>query len=302
MRVSPLFLRRGDLPLSETVEFGSKAAADRFRDDYEEYVCPVDDDRRLKTVALVSDAPEHVLDRAHVEAASGRSERASGAGQVELTDAEKDRLGPFSGNNSYRKAAAVKGIMRAEGVDDWTSYYDETLSVDEHRDLAERAAQSGGGGRRLDAEDSTDDRLGRAEAAMSEECDHARDHCQHGDPDACEFLSEACGYDDEEVARILDDQDGSGEREIEGEAAGALGRAWQGYKAGIARLERELEDALEAKRNAEQAAAAINAIRADHGQDPIELERLEELSDRLAAEGATAHDAEGHTETQETTT
>ncbi|MDH5019043.1 hypothetical protein [Halobacterium rubrum] len=276
-------------------------AANAFRDDYEEYVCPVDDDKRRKTVALVSDPPEHVLDRAHVEAASGRSERASGAGQIELTDAEKDRLGPFTGDNSYRKAAAAKAIFREEGVDDWTSYYDETLTVDEHRDLAERAARDGGGGRRLDAEDSADDRLGRAEKAMGEECDHARDHCQHGDPDACEFLSEACGYDDEEVASILDDADASTEQEIEGEAAGALGRAWQGYKAAIARLAAELDDALEAKQNAEQAAAAINAIRADHGQEPIELERLEELSDRLAAEGDTAHDAEGHTERQNTT-
>jgi len=247
-------------------------------------------------VALVSDTPEHVLDRAHVEAASGRSERAEGAGQVELTDAEKDRLGPFTGDNSYRKAAAAKGIFRDAGVDDWTSHYDETLTVDEHRDLAKRAARDGGGGRRLDAEDSADDRLGRAEAAMGEECDHARDHCQHGDPDACEFLSEACGYDEDEVADILDDDDGDQE-EIEGETAGALGRAWQGYKAAIAQLTRELDDALEAKRNAEQAAAAINAIRAEHGQEPIELERLEELSDRLAAEGETAHDPEGHTET-----
>jgi len=276
-------------------------AANAFRDDYEEYICPVDDDKRRKTVALVSDTPEHVLDRAHVEAASGRSERASGAGQVELTDTEKDQLGPFTGNNFYRKAAAAKALFRDAGVDDWTSYYDETLTVDEHRDLAERAARDGGGGRRLDAEDSADDRLGRAEKAMGQECDHARDHCQHGDPDACEFLSEACGYDDEEVASILDDSDASGEQEIEGEAAGALGRAWQGYKAGIARLAAEIEDALEAKRNAEQAAAAINAIRADHGQEPIGLERLEDLSDRLAAEGETAHDAEGHTERQNTT-
>ena len=272
-------------------------AANAFRDDYEEYICPGDDDKRRKTVALVSDAPEHVLDRAHVEAASGRSERDEGAGQAELTDAEKKRLGPFSGNNSYRKAAAAKAIFRDEGVDDWTSYYDETLTVDEHRDLAERAARDGGGGRRLDAEDSADDRLGRAEKAMGEECDHARDHCEHGDPDACEFLTDACDYDPDEVASILDDEDASGEQEIEGEAAGALGRAWQGYKAGIARLAAELDDAMEAKRNAEQAAAAINAIRADHGQEPIELERLEELSDRLVAEGETAHDAEGHTET-----
>ncbi|MCD2202756.1 hypothetical protein [Halobacterium sp. KA-6] len=133
---------------------------------------------------------------------------------------------------------------------------------------------------------------------MGEECDHARDHCEHGDPDACEFLSDACGYDDEEVAAILDENDPDSEQDIEGEAAGALGRAWQGYKAAIARLAQEIDDALEAKRNAEQAAAAINAIRADHGQEPIELERLEELSDRLAVEGEHAHDAEGHTETQ----
>jgi len=297
LRLSRLVLPRGDSSLSETVEFGSKAAADRFREEYEESVCPDDDDRRRKTVAFVSDAPDWLLDRAEVEAASGRSERGGDGGQVELTDSEKKRVGPFEGENNYRKAAAVKGIMLDAGVDDWTSYYDETLTVDEHRDLAERAAQDGGGGRRLDAEDSTDERLGRAEAAMGEECDHARDHCQHGDPDACEFLTNACDYDEDEVARILDDSDASGEQEIEGEAAGALARSWQGYKAGIARLERELEDALEAKWNAEQAAAAINAIRAEHGQDPIELERLEELSDRLAAEGETSHEAEGHTET-----
>jgi hypothetical protein len=283
--------------VSTTVEFGSMATAEEYREQHHEYICPVDDDRRRKTVAFVDDTPDWLLDRAQVEAASSRSERGGDGGQVELTDAEKDRVGPFTGANNYRKAAAAKGVLLDAGVDDWTSYYDETLTVDEHRDLAERAVRDGGGGRRLDTEDSADDRLGRAEKAMGQECDHARDHCQHGDPDACEFLTDACGYDDEEVASILDDADASGEQEIEGEAAGALGRAWQGYKAAISQLARELDDALEAKRNAEQAAAAINAIRADYGQDPIELERLEELSDRLAAEGDTAHDAEGHTET-----
>lgn len=283
--------------MSIEVEFGSMETADEYRDEHEEYICPIDDDARQKTVAFVSDTPDWLLDRAQVEAASGRDERTSDGGQVELTDAEKNRVGPFEGANNYRKAAAVKGLMLNVGVDDWTSYYDPTLTVDEHRDLADRAARDGGGGRRLDAEDSTDERLGRAEAAMGGECDHARDHCEHGDPDACEFLTDACGYDDDEVARILDEDDADTEQDIEGEAAGALGRAWQGYKAAISRLAQEIEDAMEAKRNAEQAAAAINAIRADHGQEPIELERLEELSDRLAVEGERAHDAEGHTET-----
>jgi hypothetical protein len=284
--------------VSIEIEFGSKETADEYRREHDEWVCPVDDDARLKTVAFVSDAPDWLIEQAEVEAASGRSERASGGGQAELTDAEKNRVGPFTGSNNYRKAAAVKGVMLDAAVDDWTSYYDPTLTVDEHRDLAERAKREGGG-RRLDQQESVDDRLGRAEAAVSQECDHARDHCEHGDPDACEFLRDACGYDDEDIETILDGEQAT-EEEISGEAAGALGRAWQGYKAAIARLGREIEDALEAKEHAEQAAAAINAIRADHGQDPIELERLEELSDRLAVEGETAHDAQGHVEQQAT--
>ena len=282
--------------MSQTIEFGSKQTADRYREEHSEDVCPVDDDRRLKRVAFVSDAPGWLIEQAEVEAASGRSERANSGGQTELTKGEKDRLGPFTGQNNYRLAAAVKGVLLDAGVDDWTAHHDPTLSVDEHRDVAERAAREGGG-RRLDAEDSTDDRLGRTEAAMAEGCDLARDLCEDRDPDACEFLQEACDYDADEVARILDEDGADVEEEITGPAAGALGRAWQGYKAGIARLERAIEDALEAKRHAEGAAAAINAIRGDHGQDPITLERLEELSDRPASEGEQAHDAEGHTET-----
>jgi len=282
--------------LSQTIEFGSKQTADEYREEHSEHVCPVDDDRRLKTVAFVSDAPGWLIEQAEVEAASGRSERTSGDGQAELTKGEKDRLGPFTGQNNYRKAAAAKGVLLDAGVDDWEAHYDPTLTVDEHRGLAKKAAQDGGG-RRLDSEDNADDRLQQAEKAAGEGCDHARDHCEHGDPDACEFLQEACGYDSEEVAGILE-EDAATEEEITGPAAGALGRAWQGYKAGIARLERAIEDALEAKRNAEQAAAAINAIRGEHGQEPIELERLEELSDRLAVEGEQAHDAEGHVEQQ----
>lgn len=120
--------------------------ADAYRRDHDEWVCPIDDDERRKTVAFVSDTPDWLLDRAQVEAASSRDERTADGGQVELTDSEKDRLGPFTGSNNYRKAAAVKGVMLDAGVDDWTSYYDATLTVDEHRDLADRAARDGGGG------------------------------------------------------------------------------------------------------------------------------------------------------------
>ena len=129
--------------MSQTIEFGSKQTADEYREEYSECVCPVDDDRRLKTVAFVSDAPGWLIEQAEVEAASGRSERANSGGQTELTKGEKDRLGPFTGQNNYRKAAAVKGVLLDAGVDDWTAHYDPTLSVDEHRDVAERAAREG---------------------------------------------------------------------------------------------------------------------------------------------------------------
>jgi hypothetical protein len=50
--------------MSITVEFGSKAAADQYRDDYEEYICPVDDERQPKTVVFVSDRSDWLLNQA----------------------------------------------------------------------------------------------------------------------------------------------------------------------------------------------------------------------------------------------
>jgi len=248
--------------VSENYEFGSKDAADAFRDEYADYVCPIDDDKRLKTVAVVSDAPDWLHDRASVGAGAGRAEH-GGPGQVELTKTEKNRLGPFTGSNNILKARSAKAIFLDHGVDDWTSYYDPDLTVDEHRELAERAREEGGG-RRLDAEDDAADHLDRAEAAMGEECEHARDHCEHGDPDACEFLHDACGMSDDEVAAILDDQEGDPAKgDLPGPVYGALKRLWTQYNAGLS--------------NAKQAAGGINEIRVQYGQDAM---AFEELGDR----------------------
>ena len=45
---------------------------------------------------------------------------------------------------------------------DWLSHYDPTLTVDEHRELLDRAAREQRGGRRMDSEDSAAVRAGRA--------------------------------------------------------------------------------------------------------------------------------------------
>jgi hypothetical protein len=261
-----------------TVEFGSKAEADAFRDEHANAVAE-GDDRRLKTVALVEDAPQRVLDEAAVRAGAGRADRGGRGGQIELTDVEKERVGPFDGSNNYRKAAAVKGLMRDAGVDDWSSFYDPMLSVDEHREIAERAAREEGG-QRMDAETDVDEHLADVESAMGEQCDHARDHCRHGEPEACEFLQESCGFDEEQVEEILtnDDQpESSDDQQITGAAAGALRRAWQGYSAGSNRAISEIADAQEAVANAAEAIEAINAIRQANGQEPItEWDNLQE--------------------------
>lgn len=263
--------------LSELVEFGSKATADTFREEYSDYICPVDDDRRLKTVAFTSDTPEYVLERAEAEAAGGRAERAKGAGQVPLTDAEKERVGPFSPPNNLLKARSVKGIMLDYGVGDWTAHYDPSLSVDEHRTVAKRVAggeqqpeellmtqrRSGGEHRDRDPDEKhvEESRARSMERGVGEQCDHAQDHCEHGDPEACEFLTKACGMSDEQVAAILSDAEGDPAKgELPGEAYGALKQLWDAFRANINQSKRT--------------AAGINEIRQQFGQDPLEFDEL----------------------------
>ncbi|WP_248299408.1 hypothetical protein [Halorhabdus amylolytica] len=272
--------------MSPTVEFGSKAVADTYRDEHPDHICP-DDDARLKTVTFRSGTPEWLLDQAERDAMDERAERETSTGQVGLSDAEKDEIDFSVGNASVPHARAVKAIARDEGVDDWLSYYDPTLVVDEHREVMRRAAREGGG-RRLDSEDSALERAGRAaRAAEAEECDHAAGHCRHGDPDACEFLTDACGYDPDEVDDLLADADDRHDDEPEqqqltGKQAGAYSRALGGYRAALASL-RELTDAVRTqRRHAEQAWAAMAAIREDTGQDVEKPQELHALLESLA--------------------
>lgn len=241
--------------MTERIEYGTKAAADQARDKHVDWLCS-EDDKRLKTVAFSSDTPEHVLEQERLQAQEGRGERSEGAGQVALSDHEKDQIDWSEGRASVPHARSVKGIAAAEGVDDWMAYYDPTLTVDEHRDVMERAARESG--RQTDTEDVEQRAAEAAKAAQSEQCDHARDHCKRGDPDACEFLTEACGFEDEEVDAILDDGE-----EIPGRISGALSQLWTRYQIGLA--------------NAKEAAAAINEINRQYDRD---LTTFEELGDR----------------------
>ena len=269
--------------MTEYVEFASKDVADSYRDDHAEHLC-TDDDRRLKTVAFSSDTPEHVLERARREADDGRGERETDAGQVDLSDHELEEIDFSEARASVPHAKSVKGIAASEGVDDWLAHYDPTLTVDEHREVMERAARDGGG-RRMDSEDSATERAGRAaRTAQSEECDHAAGHCRHGDPEACEFLTDVCGYEEDEVQSLLGDvpdQDDTDQDDLPGEALGALKRSWSGYVGAVDTLESALDDARDAWENSQRAARAINEIREAHGQEPLHFEELEKQQARF---------------------
>lgn len=266
--------------MSFKVEFGTLQEANDYRKMLDEYVCPVDDDRRLKTVAFVEDTPDEIRQEVEAVAAAGRAERQGDGGQASLTDGERDRVDWSRDGANVPKYRAIKGIAIDAGVDDWLAYVDPTLTVDEHREVMKRAA-SDDQGARMDAERTDEQRAADlVQQHGGGDCDHARGHCEHGDADACEFLRSECGLEEDELAALLDEPD-AGDEEIDGAAAGALKRSWQGYKGAISALDELLEDVSDEWEEAQRAAKAINSIRAGHGQDALHFEELEERQARL---------------------
>jgi len=284
--------------MTERVEFGSKELADQYREDHEEHLCS-EDDARLRTVAFSDDVPEDVLEQARLKAQEGRAEREAESVTASLTPGERERIseaGGFDRTTSIFNWRSAKGVFAREGaVDQFDAAIGSLTDYDDPAEGAEdwiasakeadarQGTQSISGGARDEGVQEAQEQRTIAEQsrrAQAKQCDHARGHCKHGDPEACEFLRDACGLEDEEIEQLLDG-DSFEESEIAGKAAGALKRSWEGYKGGISDLDEALEQAREAWRHAQQAARAINEIREAHGQDPIHFDRLEELQAEL---------------------
>ncbi|MFC7069501.1 hypothetical protein [Halobaculum lipolyticum] len=279
--------------MSIGIEFGEKAAADRFREEYADHVCPIDDDRRMRTVHFVSDTPEHVLTYARAEADEGTAQReADGPGQAPLTDVEKRRIDFSTGRANVPWARSIKALAEHYGVSDWTAYLDSTLTVDEHRQVMEEAGREGGGARD-DADQRDAERQASAAATeLAEGCNHARGYCENGDPDACEYLTGACGYSEDEVSGLLAEpepaaDDGPTDTEasplsppedLEGARVGAYLRSVRGYLNATDAATEHIEKLREALEHANDAARAVNGIRTDAGIDPIHFTKLEDAN------------------------
>ncbi len=301
--------------MSTRIEFGSLDAANQARDDWSEYVCPVDDDRRMTAVAFVSDTPEDVLDAIRLEAQDARTEQRQKSASVGLTEDERKRisdLGGFDQRTTTLSWASAKGVFAREGLVD--SFHDAMGALTDYDDPAEGAEEwirnqreadatkgtAGVSGGRRDAGDVDQQRQRKAGVAAAkargEGCQQAHDYCTGGDEDACKHLREVCGYDEEEVKQILaarDDRDQGGsdqrelvvvggnggfsEMEVTPQEAGALTKSWKGYKGAISDLADAVETVQEAAVDARQALAAINSVRGNYDREELHGDRLHDL-------------------------
>ena len=116
------------------IECDTLAAANDVRDRWPDAVVPADD-RRSKRVTISGD----VLDKwRYAMERLGTVDEPESFGQRSLTDAERWRI-DFTETNVFH-ARSCKAIGCGLDVDDWLAHYDPTLTVDEHRDVYERAA------------------------------------------------------------------------------------------------------------------------------------------------------------------
>jgi len=153
------------------------------------------------------------------------------------------------------------------------------LTTDEHIEVYRNAEAAS----RLDSDELDDEKLAEFEKTVrSEECDHAESGCRDGYEEACEFLVDECGVEEDRVDELLDEDDFDvdddvveiDDDEIPVGALSALRRAWTGYRAGRAKAEGGgLSGACEAR----SYAAIINAVRESLGQELLEFESAGEF-------------------------
>jgi hypothetical protein len=223
--------------MSEAVEYGTKAAADAAREEYSQYVCPEDDDKRLKTVHYVSDVPAGVMDTIEAEALESTAEdrqRSEMSGPLgEGTRERIKELGGFEGNNTTFSWRSAKGVFTREGIPE--SRFNEMLStLADYDDPVEGAESEIARLRKADAERGTTslsgdgsvgeediladqqaaDQARNVQALQSDQCNHAEDECRSGDPEACEFLQNVCGLPEEQVEVLLSPPEDPGAGEL----------------------------------------------------------------------------------------
>jgi len=185
-------------------EFGSRQAANQFRDRAGEQYLQPDDSRVEKTVRVSGNAPDSIQQRAESAALGSQTSDREGAGRAKLTEKEKEtlrRTTSFTWQQNGFEAMAVKAAVQSKGVTEWQDFYEPGEGVESAlrkvRDAKGGAAQSAAntaiGGRRMDAQEQ--DNIGRrarqTERAQAEQVGRAKAPAVvERDSDAIGFIRE----------------------------------------------------------------------------------------------------------------
>ena len=195
----------------EAVEFGRRESAQQAREILPNDALTDKFDGRHKTVEFQPDkVPEAKLNRVSGIAADSKDHRESKPGQVPLTDAERQQI-DFT-ETTVPEARSAKGIFMNEGVDDFKSFFDETLTVDEHREIAKQAARDSQG-KRMDSQDTPVEREARAFRRSQEELkEHAIKGARMGEEEAIRTLIDEIGMSPERARSFAQQADSPEER------------------------------------------------------------------------------------------
>jgi len=176
------------------IEFGSLDAANNIREDSQFRGFLADSDKRSsKTVVLKDGTPEPALNEIAGAAADSKSHEADKAGQVSLTQRERNEIDFTRPDMDVPTARSIKAIAQQEGVSDWTHRADFTLSVDENRRILQQREGGGArGGRDRQSDAEVSKRLASAHnERQANELDRAKDFALlETDSEAQGFLRE----------------------------------------------------------------------------------------------------------------
>jgi len=181
-----------------SVEFGQRQVANEIRGRLEPFLGD-DDSRRSKTIELQDRVPDDVVQRVREEAADSRGAEADKAGQASLTDRERKEIDFSKDGVNVPYARSVKGVAKAEGVEDWLQYSDFDVTVDENRNVLQRAGREerGQSGQGRSREKTELQRGRRAKRQRRQQAEEAKAPAFGGNVEAAEFLREEQRFEDD---------------------------------------------------------------------------------------------------------
>jgi len=185
----------------ESIAFGSRDEANRWRDELPEYVRSGRRDRRYKTMDVYPEMiDEMVYSDMCSQAMDSRADSVVTFHQLPLTRGEEKRvrdMGDYEPGRDRLKARMVKGVAAEIGVRDWTARFEPNLTPEEHIGKFRNVAKGMSNETHFD-EHGIVPRNARDGQSMRRS--FAKKKCKQGVVEACEELVE---YHDVDALKLV---------------------------------------------------------------------------------------------------